>query len=51
MYATVQTGLFREIPFRATTEIDDLHLVIAFVFKRFFGLSDGPGIAPFVLGM
>lgn len=26
------------------------HLVIAFVFKGFSGLPDGPGIAQFVLG-
>jgi hypothetical protein len=28
-----------------------LHLVIVFVFKGFYGISDGPGIAQFTPGM
>jgi hypothetical protein len=47
----LQTSLFWEIPFHVTVELDDPQLVIAFVFKRFWGLSVGPGIAQFVLGM
>jgi hypothetical protein len=31
-------------------EPDDQQLVIAFIFKRLWGLSVGPGIAQFVLG-
>jgi hypothetical protein len=50
MYATAQTGRLWEITFHTTVESNDSQPVIVFVFKGFYGLPDGPGIAKFAPG-